>query len=284
LTIAPPVVELGISRGGFFSRPKKVKRSSLPVEVEVGELPQKNQPPGFNPANVGVYSFRTQVDTNEVKEGEPVTLTMTVQGDGNVRNLVLPQVEEIDGFKIYAPEEEVDIQLHNGLVTGTKTSRVLMIPKKAGDFVIPPISWSYFNTQVPGYKTLSGLAYSVRVSPLEAEGTQVVHVGSGAEPVQQVPGQNRLNRKLRSILSEANLEIGTDKNLLGRFWFILLALLAAFCYIVLVVVAKLRRKVADDFEKGRAKRADSIALRRLSKLRSQDNLSSKISLKKWEAA
>ncbi|MCP4198062.1 MAG: protein BatD, partial [Proteobacteria bacterium] len=67
LTIAPPIVEMGISRGGFFSRPKKVKRSSLPVEVEVGELPKENQPPGFNPANVGVYTFRTQVDTNEVK-------------------------------------------------------------------------------------------------------------------------------------------------------------------------------------------------------------------------
>jgi hypothetical protein len=280
LTIAPPIVEMGISRGGFFSRPKKVKRSSLPVEVEVGELPEKNQPPGFNPASVGVYTFRTQVDTNEVKVGEPVTLTMTVQGDGNVRNLVLPQAEEIDGFKIYAPEEEVDIQLHNGSVTGTKTSRVLMIPKKAGDFVIPPISWSYFNAQSQGYKTLSGLAHNVRVDPLEAEGTQVVHVGSGSEPVQQAPGQNRLNRKLRSILSEANLAIGTDKTLLGRFWFIILVLLAPFCYIVLVVVAKLRRKVAEDFEKGRAKRADSRALRRLSRLRSQVNLSSEDFFKK----
>ena len=68
--------------------------------------------------------------------------------------------------------------------------------------------------------------------------------------------------------------------MLGRFWFILLALLAPFCYIVLVVVAKLRRRVAEDFEKGRAKRADSIALRRLAKLRSQDKLSSEDFFKK----
>jgi hypothetical protein len=280
LTIAPPVVELAISRGGFFSRPKKIKRSSLPVEVEVEELPEKNQPPGFNPANVGVYSFKTEVDTTEVKEGEPVTLTMTVQGDGNVRNLVLPAVEEIDGLKIYDPEEEVNIQLHDGLVTGTKTSRVLMIPKKSGDLVVPTISWAYFNTQLSRYRTLSGSSHTIRVNPVEAEGTQTVVGGSGTEPVQQKPGQNRLNRKLRSILSEANLEIGTDKTLLTSFWYIVLVLLAPFCYIVLIVLAKLRRKVAEDFEKGRSKRADSVALRRLSRLRSHANLSAEEFFKK----
>jgi hypothetical protein len=280
LTIAPPMIELGISRGGFFSRPKKVKRSSLPVQVDVAALPEKNQPPGFDPANVGVYSFKTTVDTIEVKEGEPVTLSMTVQGDGNVRNVVLPKVKEIDGFKIYAPEEEVNIQLHDGLVTGTKTSRVLMIPKKSGDFIIPAISWSYFNAQSDSYKTLAGLPHSIRVHPLENEETETVRGGSGVEPVRQTSGQNRLNRKLRSILSEANLEIGTDKALLTRFWFIILVLLAPFFYIAMIILTNIRRKVAEDFKKGRSKRADSVALRRLSKLRSQANLSSEDFFKK----
>jgi hypothetical protein len=81
-------------------------------------------------------------------------------------------------------------------------------------------------------------------------------------------------------LSEANLETGTDKTLLTSFWFIVLVLLAPFCYIALIVVASLRRKVAEDFEKGRSKRADSVALRRLSRLRSQANLSSEDFFKK----
>ncbi len=274
LTIAPPVVELGISRGGFFSRPKKIKRSSLPVEVEVEALPEKGQPSGFNPANVGVYSYRTELDTTEVNEGEPVTLTMTVQGDGNVRNLVLPAVGEIAGLKIYAPEEEVDIQLRGGRVTGTKISRVLMIPKIPGDFVVPAISWSYYNTQSNAYRTLPGSPHSIRVNPVEALEPQTVHGVTDTAPVRQTPGQNRLNRKLRSILSEAKLEIGTDKPLHTNFWFIVFSLLAPFCYVAMIVVARLRRKVAEDFEKGRSKRADSVALRRLARLRSHVDLSS----------
>ncbi|MCP4679209.1 MAG: protein BatD [Deltaproteobacteria bacterium] len=271
LTIAPTLVELVVSRGGFFSKRRTVKRASMPVTVEVAPLPTDKQPTGFNPANVGRYAFKATLDRNEVKAGEPVTLTLNVRGEGNLRNLVLPEVPEIDGFKVYAPESEADVNARGGTVTGSRSSRILMIPKDPGKYVIPKISWSYFDPKSQQYKTLSSRPRTVTVRPGTNHGP--APVAQGQAPTKIRAGQDRLNRQLRLILSRAHIEANGDGLTMTRPWFLILVIGIPLLYLAVLLVSRTRRRIAEGHIKGRSKRADAKAIRRLAELRkSQGNL------------
>ncbi len=265
LTIAPTLVELVVSRGGFFSKRKTVKRASMPVTVEVAPLPTDEQPPGFNPANVGRYAFKAKFDRTEVKAGEPITLTLNVRGEGNLRNLVLPEVPEIEGLKVYAPESETDVHARRDTVTGSRSSRVLMIPKDPGEYVVPKISWSYFDPNKKKYKTLTSRPRKITVHPGTSRGVASVAQGQ-ASPTARA-GQDRLNRQLRSILSHAHLEAGGDSLTMTRPWFLLLVIGIPLLYLAVLLVSRTRRKIAEGHIKGRSKRADAKAIRRLAELK-----------------
>ena len=266
LTISPTVVEVETSPGIFFSRRKAVKRSSLPVQIKVSDLPADNQPAGFNPANVGKYAFAASIDNAEVKVGEPVTLTLTVSGEGNLRNLVLPEVPEIDGLKIYAPEIETDITPRGLSVAGTRTSRVLMIPKKSGEFQLPKLDWSFFDPEAGAYETLHTPMIPVHVRGVEDSVSTAAGAAPSVETVSKV-GQDRLNRRLRSIVSRADLRKKSDGHPLTRPWFLALVFGVPLLYLGVWISSRTRRKLAAAKLKNRSKNADAEALRQLHDLR-----------------
>ena len=273
-TISPTVVELETGMGGFFfSNRKSVKRSSLPVKITVRDLPAENQPQGFNPANVGRYAFKATVDTKSVKVGEPVTLTLLVRGEGNLRNLALPTIEEIDGLKVYAPETEVDVRPQGLTITGWRKNKVLMIPKKAGTYTLPAIEWSFFNPDKGAYETLRSKPITLKVKQSgEQEEEAVVQQDQAAAPKAAVTkaGQDRLNRRLKSILSRAELRRPGDAHPVTSAWFLFLVLGLPLVYVGLLAASRTRRKLKENQLKNRSKHADGEALHKLSALRKED--------------
>ncbi len=267
ITIAPAIAQIEVRRGGLFSKRKKVKRSSQPLTLNVLPLPSMDRPDGFNTANVGRYNYRATLDRTDARVGEPVTLTITARGSGNIRNLVLPQLKEVPGFKVYAPETEVNVNARANTVTGSRSSKILMIPKEPGVFAIPGLSWSYFDPEAQKYRTLKSSAAKITVKPGENS------TGSAATTVVSDPGTgdgsfDRLNRKLRSITTRADLHGGSDGITLNRPWFLCLVVLAPFSWIMIAVVSRARRKMAQNKLKGRSGKADAtarVALAQLSK-------------------
>ncbi|MDJ0765559.1 MAG: BatD family protein [Myxococcota bacterium] len=272
LTVAPTLVELEVGRVGFFSRGKAYKRTSVPVQVDVVPLPSEDQPGNFNPTNVGQYTFKAGVAPTSVKVGEPVTLTFTVRGEGNLRNLTLPEFKEFNGFKVYDPEGDTDLQVQGTGVTGTRTARILMIPTMPGEYTLPKISWSFFDPGAGKYRTLSSQPQKIKVQETRATG---VPAASGSAPVlQPTAGQDRLNRQLRSILTRADIASRNRDPLLTRPWFLIVAIGAVLCYLGVIVASQTRRRLVEGHPKGRSKRADTEALRRLRSLGKQmDGLS-----------
>ncbi len=261
-TIAPAIVEVRV-RTGFLST-RKVKRAALPVQVEVAPLPDENQPDGFNPANVGELSFDAVVDRTNVKVGEPIILTLKAAGAGNIRNIELPGYDGLEGFKVYAPETETEVSVRPETVEGYKSTQTLMIPKKPGEYVVQAIPWSFFDLGSKEYKEVSSRAIKLTVegaAEVEASPTKVA-----VAPTVSKAGQDRLNRKLKSIASRADLSVEKEKPLLARAWYLAVAIATPLLYIGLLVTLRTRRKMAADSSKGRAKRAHSRASKSLVEL------------------
>ncbi len=270
LTISPTVVEIESGFGGFFSRPKSYKRSSLPVEIKVMELPSDGQPSDFNPSDVGEYKFEAKLDRLEVKTGEPVTLTLSVSGEGNLRNLSLPKMPEIEGLKTYAPETEVSVEPKGTTVTGIRTSRILIIPEKAGQFDIPAFTWSYFSPKEGKYRTVSSKTMTLLVT---GRATSVSDSSASVQEVSTVSraGQDRLNSRLRSIGSRGDLKRKTDGGMLTRIWFLSVAFGVPLIYLGALGVLRTRRNLEISKKKNISKHADAEALRKIAELKKKQN-------------
>ncbi|MFO8073858.1 MAG: BatD family protein [Polyangia bacterium] len=265
--IEPAIVEVEVRSGGFFSRSRSVKRSSPPVEIRVDPLPAAEQPEGFEPTNVGRYDFGVSIDHRQVEMGEPVTLTLSVTGEGNLRNVSLPEVQDLEGFKVYSPEHEVSLRPSRDTVAGTRRSKVLMIPEESGELKIPSVKFHYFDPAAGEYRTLTSKERRITVAPAkERSRASVAAAGDGAED-REIGSYERLNRKLRSIESRGELEIERASPLLVRPWFLALLVLAPLAYIGVVAISRARRRLTETRARNRSKHADARALRSLAELK-----------------
>ncbi len=73
----------------------------------------------FNGA-VGDFRFDLSANPRAVKAGEPITVTMTITGIGNLDTVSLPRIPCGDAFKTYTPEIGVKRGVQGGLVGGVR--------------------------------------------------------------------------------------------------------------------------------------------------------------------
>lgn len=108
------------------------------LDINVKELPE-------GVALYGDYTFTVVADKSVVKSNEPVNLTITIQGEGNV--------DDIDDFKVEVPHATVyaDKSKKNAMLQNGKNS-VIFKQKFAivsdRNFTIPSLSFSFFNGEV----------------------------------------------------------------------------------------------------------------------------------------
>jgi hypothetical protein len=150
-TITP--LEADIARVDFFGATVKSEHLKAdPVAIEIVPLPT-GAPAGFDPSAVGRFSIAAEIDRNQVQVGDAVTLKLRLDGQGNLRKIGLPAMPRLDGWKIYEPK--VNVQMNRGdVVGGSKTAEYLLLPERPGQTTIPAFSFSYFDTQKAAYATV----------------------------------------------------------------------------------------------------------------------------------
>ncbi len=105
----------------------------------------------------GDYSFTVVADKNITKANEPVNLTITIRGEGNV--------DDIDDFKVDVPDATVyadKAKRNSSLINGK--NEVIFKQKFAvvsdRNFTIPPLTFRFFNGEV---KTLHSREFKIEV-------------------------------------------------------------------------------------------------------------------------
>lgn len=133
------------------------------VNVTVQPLPEP-QPEGFNGA-VGQFDLQANLDLDFVTLGQPVTLTLIINGAGNLQQLRAPILPELVGWRAY-PNPPVHRSSNvGGLRLGEKTFEWLLIPDITGTQIIPPIVFSFFDPIAENYQTISSSSFEVEVFP-----------------------------------------------------------------------------------------------------------------------
>jgi len=146
-------LEADISRVDFFGATVKSEHLKAdPVTIEIVPLPA-GAPAGFDPSAVGRFSIAAEVDRNQVQVGDAITLKLRLDGQGNLRKIGLPAMPRLDGWKIYEPK--LNVQMNRGdVIGGSKTAEYLLLPERPGQTTLPAFSFSYFDTQKAAYATV----------------------------------------------------------------------------------------------------------------------------------
>ena len=121
------------------------------LACEVKAPPQEGRPADFTGA-IGQFAISADAKPDRVQQGQPVTLTITLQGspiDGVAGPGLRTQPELASRFEFTEDEFVGDVER-----PGVKVFRRAVFPKQAGQQTIPPISWSYFDPQVEKYVSL----------------------------------------------------------------------------------------------------------------------------------
>jgi len=182
----------------FFSDPFGERQPfalrSEPIKLTIKPLPREGRPVDFKGA-VGDFRFNLTAKPLGVKVGEPITVTMTVTGTGNLDTVSLPEIFCGDAFKTYAPEIGVNRGVRGGRVSGEKIFKQVIIPLSIEAKEIPAVSFSFFNPATGKYRTIKNkpIPIKVKAAPDQGPVALIEGVGSG-------PGRERIKLLEKDIL------------------------------------------------------------------------------------
>lgn len=262
LTVDP--VEVQIATGlGLFQTGRTVKRRSEPITLRVKPLPAKGQPKRFAATNVGQWDLKATVKPTETSLGQPVTLTLTATGRGNLESLELPTLPELDGLKAYDPTRSSDRQVSGARFGGTKKVEWVLVPTRTGRLRIPSLRLDWFDPGTGRYRHAETEPLTVSVDT-GAAGTGAVASASGAAPTAPLGPANVLDANgLRSIHYGAALSrVSVPAYRSTGFYLLVFAPLFA-----LVLVTGLDRARGLLAAGGRERKAPAVARARLKEAR-----------------
>ena len=143
-------------------------------------------------------------------------------------------------------------------MSGTKKAEYLVIPRRAGDFSIPPIAFSYYDPSKGQYNTLSSSGMSFKVNKGNGGDS-----GEGGLYASNQEGIKYLGSDIRHIKTGTSKLKPIDTHFFASplYFLILLAILVVF-FVALLLVRK-RRQFKQDVVLVRNKKATKVARTRL---------------------
>lgn len=247
----------------LFGRRRSVPKTivSEPIVIDVREVPHAGRPPEWDGA-VGRYQLTAAADKQTAEVGEAVTLSVTVQGTGNVRLLGDPQLPEVEGMRSYQGEGELSDAIRNDRVGGVKIVRRVFIADEPGDYEIPAIAYAYFDPTKETFVSLTSKPIVLSIQPAS---------GALAAPTSPVAGRQTIDGvapDLRFIrLEEPNLRPRRGP-LLRSAWFWAVQLIPLAFLAGGWLFSRHAERLRVDAAYARQRRSGSVARRRLKEAQS----------------
>ena len=178
-SIEPAVLEVSTGTSGT---PGRLESEAVAVEVRPLPVPE---PEGFT-GGVGRFEVFASADATEGKLNEPVLLTFSIYGEGNIEALPDPEWPQFVGWRVIESPVSVESQVVAGQITGSRTYEMVLVAEQAGQLTIPEIGYPHFDPAMEGYVELA--TDSIAVSIGDAAGAPAVpSLPSVAEAEEDVP-------------------------------------------------------------------------------------------------
>jgi hypothetical protein len=141
--------------GDFFTNYQNVPKAvvSKPVTIKVKQLPG-NKPEDFS-GIVGKLDIKSTLSKDSVNVNDAVNYKIIISGAGNLKIAEAPKLKLPPDIELYDPKVTDNIRNSAGGSNGQKIFDFLLIPRHYGDYTIPAVTYSYFNTSTGNYEQLT---------------------------------------------------------------------------------------------------------------------------------
>ena len=157
----------------FFSREESHTMLAESLIVVARPPPLAGRPADFSGA-VGELSVATHVDATSARVGDPLRLTLSVAGRGDVNLFPRPTLAVPWASSVVA-QERVRLDSTADNVRGEKEFDWLLTPQDSGRLVVPPVRYPYFNPYTERYEIAIAQPEPVHVAAGTLAPTDTAH-------------------------------------------------------------------------------------------------------------
>lgn len=226
------------------------------TSVTVEPLPS-GRPASFMNA-IGNFTITSSINNTQVKENEAITIKLEIKGTGNLKYIKNPEMNFPEDFETYDPVVNVETKNTTSGLQGSKTIEYTAIPRFAGDFTIPAISFSYFDTSTNSYKTLTTQSFELKVEKGDGKSSATVMSNFTNKENVKLLGQDIRFIKVGDTKLQREITF-----IFGSWGYILGYIVPALMFIIFVIVYRKQAKANANIALMKTKKANKVAKKRL---------------------
>ncbi|PVX52500.1 oxygen tolerance protein BatD [Balneicella halophila] len=235
-----------------------VSAKNPPITVNVIPLPS-NKPASFTNA-VGKFTISSSLSADSVSTNEAVTLKITLKGNGNLQMQKAPKIQFSPDLEVYDPKTMNNSGITVSGMNGSTTFEYLIIPRQAGTFTLPGITFSYFDPSTKSYKEIKSQDYTLKVT----QGTKQI---DNTEAISRYQNNQQDVSELGNDIKFIKTKIPSLRTKDSYFWnslvFWILLVGIPFIALIYFIVLKQQKARSADVMKNKSKKANKVAIKRL---------------------
>ena len=206
-----------------------------PLEITVKNPPEEGRPASYTGA-IGEFQVATELVPTKAKVGDPMTLTMTIRGQGTLENAVAPDLAKfanvVEQFRIYdKPTGESS--------ENSRQFTYSLRPEASGEISFPAIPFSYFDVKQEKYVTL-------KTDPIPLSIAVAQQMADNEIAMAASPGRKRSIEAQGGLLANiTNRNELYDQSVNAPAWFITFGCMAGLFIVVTLVSDRMKQYLGD---------------------------------------
>lgn len=225
------------------------------IAINVNPLPV-GKPSDFS-GGVGEFTISSSINSKELKTNDAITIKLVISGTGNLKLISNPEIKFPDDFEVYDPKVDNQVRLTREGLTGNKVIEYLAIPRHAGTYKIPGVSFSYFDIRSKSYKTLKTEEYVVNIEKGAGNADQVIANFTNKEDL-KVLGEDIRYIKQNEVTLQPK-----GSFFYGSMTYWLFYIIPALAFIIFFIIYRKQAAENANVAKVRTKKANKIATKRM---------------------
>ena len=225
------------------------------IAINVNPLPA-GKPTNFL-GGVGEFNISSSINSKELKTNDAITIKLVISGTGNLKLISNPEIKFPDDFEVYDPKVDNQVRLTKEGLTGNKVIEYLAIPRHAGTYKIPGVSFSYFDIRSKSYKTLNTEDYVINVEKGAGNADQVIANFTNKEDL-KVLGEDIRYIKQNEVTFQPK-----GSFFYGSMSYWLFYIIPALAFIVFFIIYRKQAAENANVAKMRTKKANKVAIKRM---------------------
>ena len=228
---------------------------SNPITLDVSPLPLEEKPADFS-GGVGTFTFKADISEKETQANNAITINVEISGTGNLKLIREPVIKFPSDFEVYDPKVSNNISTTDNGQRGSKTIEYMFIPRYPGEYIIPPIEFSYYDLKTQTYKTLASESYTLKIAKDPTAGST-----SSASYMNKT--EVYAEQDIRHLKLSAAKHHKIDSFLIGSTSYLLWYIVPSLLFIIFFIVYRKQIKANSNVALMRTRKANKAASKRL---------------------